>query len=321
MAREKESLPQRIDRIGEEYAAARDAGDADRALRLRNELFSLLYTYIFEETRRTGVEDRTLAEQQYHADAERSKVTPEGLNTLAASNELRYFDPARGSAFKFCMTRAVKRSEDARYKDEGRNRYRDENGKLVRRPRADSLDRPLNADGEEEYTLGDVLADESGAHDAVALTETEDMALRYVELCVRFEELLEGRQRNPQRIGYFRLFFTDSSVTAIKRSLEQAVFRSREQELFRAMKLPFLDYFMSRTCRDVAAVCAAPLRLHGELVAGQSMEETKLPLPEDVYLSYLNKVERYPVKGVSAISNQRKEYEKFLALWLETRRD
>ena len=73
----------------------------------------------------------------------------------------------------------------------------------------------------------------------------------------------------------------------------------------------FLDFFMARECRSVHEIYVGQLKPYGVLVEGKPMHEPKQPLPNDVYLVYLDRLEHRQVKA-SALSNQRTAYLSFL---------
>ncbi len=49
-----------------------------------------------------------------------------------------------------------------------------------------------------------------------------------------------------------------------------------------------------------------------EMVEGRPMEEPGQPLPNEVYITYLNTMENRNIKSEGTISNQRTEYEDFV---------
>lgn len=85
--------------------------------------------------------------------------------------------------------------------------------------------------------------------------------------------------------------------------------------LSQAMKVEFLDFFMAELCRGVDEIADSPLKPYGELVEGRGPEETRLPLPGDVYISYLGRREGVRV-GPSAVSQQRTAYVQTVKGWL-----
>ena len=130
-------------------------------------------------------------------------------------------------------------------------------------------------------------------------------------LILLLPQRLTGQANNANRINYYRMFFTDGTVAALF-SVGDRPYRTHERDLFAAMKLPFLDFFLEDVCRSVDAILSSDLKAYGRMVEGRPMEPPGQPLPNDVYLEYLNAKEEAGVKSASAISNQRAAYYKFL---------
>ena len=137
-------------------------------------------------------------------------------------------------------------------------------------------------------------------------------AKRLLSLALCFPERLSGRAKNPQRLNYFRMFFTDSIVDVLHQNLETRPFIAHERDLFQAMKLGFLDFFMKHICRTVPEIECCAVKRYNELVDGRPDTAPGHPLPNDVYMTYLNTVESYAIKSPGTISNQRAEYERFM---------
>ena len=126
---------------------------------------------------------------------------------------------------------------------------------------------------------------------------------------------LQGKANNPEKINYYRMFFTDG-VTDYVRSSGGQVFFAHEADLFQAAKLPFLDFFLDRVCRTVPRLASSETRPYGQLVEGRPDEPVEQPLPQDVYRSYLAREEGRKA-GLSAISQQRTAYRAFLKRMLQ----
>ena len=208
------------------------------------------------------------------------------------------------------LARLGLRERDLRYKDaEMRRETREENGqKRQQWVRAGSLDAPAG-EGQEE-TAGSRLADGSAASGQENL-EVESRAWELITLILLLPQRLTGQANNANRINYYRMFFTDGTVAALF-SVGDRPYRTHERDLFAAMKLPFLDFFLEDVCRSVDAILSSDLKAYGRMVEGRPMEPPGQPLPNDVYLEYLNAKEEAGVKSASAISNQRAAYYEFL---------
>jgi len=149
-----------------------------------------------------------------------------------------------------------------------------------------------------------------GAQDALEDTFADERALACIALILELPHRLRGKANNPVRISFFKLFFTDGVVAYLHRNGGK-VFLSHERDLFRAMRLPFLDYVLTDVCRRAEEIMHSDLKPYGELVPGAEMTFVRQPLPLDVYSEYLDRVEQYRA-GMTAISQQRTAYRTFM---------
>lgn len=212
----------------------------------------------------------------------------------------KHFDPAKGPAYGFFSARISLRQKDA---------YRDQ--KVYEDHTVADTAQPDDGRGE---SLLEGLPAGAGADPGERL-DLDDTACEFLSVILDLRSHLQGRANNPTRHNYFRMFFTDSVAAGLHDGPPPPVFVKRERDLFTALKLEFLDFFMEENCRSVADICRSPLKPYGALVEGRSMEETKLPLPGDVYVSYLSRMENTRV-NVSAVSQQRQIYREELKKWL-----
>lgn len=144
------------------------------------------------------------------------------------------------------------------------------------------------------------------------LAAYNDTALTFLMLHIDVQSALEGRGNNPTRVLYFRLFFTDTFVRICQSVETPEAFIRHERDAFEAMRLSFLDFFMTQKCRTVPVLRDCPVKPYGEMVPGKPMQEAELPLGNDVYLTYLNTCEGLDLKGESSVSQMRKPYREFL---------
>ena len=171
-------------------------------------------------------------------------------------------------------------------------------------PSGESLDAPVSASEDNTLTLGDVLSSETGAPESGMIFEST-----YVELTamvLNFAQNHTGRQANENRRKWYQIFFTEDMTETSK---THPFAFGHERDIFKAMLLPYLDYYMSRRCRTGKEIALAPLKPYGEV--GPAREgnrvETAVPLPADVSLAYLALCEGISAKP-SARSNQLKFY-------------
>lgn len=220
------------------------------------------------------------------------------------------FDPAEGTFRSFMEARLELRKQDAERKESGMHRKTViENGEKVQKwVQDESLNAPASPDGEDTREKIDELSD-SAAPSPQARVDAREMAGALISLILDLPTKLRGQANNPARVRYYRMFFTDEATDVIARG-GGAFFLRHERDLFRAMYLAFLDFFMDASCRTVAAVERAHLKPYGEMVPGRPMEEATQPLPIDVYTQYL-RTEGVELRSDATISNQRDAYRTF----------
>ena len=220
------------------------------------------------------------------------------------------FDPAEGTFRSFMEARLELRKQDAKRKESGMHRKTViENGEKVQKwVQDESLNAPASPDGEDTREKIDELSD-SAAPSPQARVDAREMAGALISLILDLPTKLRGQANNPARVRYYRMFFTDEATDIIARG-GGAFFLRHERDLFRAMYLAFLDFFMAAPCRTVAAVERAHLKPYGEMVPGRPMEEATQPLPIDVYTQYL-RTEGVELRSDATISNQRDAYRTF----------
>ena len=131
-----------------------------------------------------------------------------------------------------------------------------------------SMDAPM---GEEDATLSDFIADPSaakpeGARGVGRSAGGADGAR------ARFFERHRGKAGNETRRNWYRLFFTEDMTFAAK---SVPLRLTHERDVFSAMKLAYLDYYMSAPCRDLASLLRTALRPYGETVPERGGEEGK----------------------------------------------
>lgn len=219
------------------------------------------------------------------------------INTIFIG-EWNSFDPSKGSLYGFFASRIRLREKDT---------YRRE--QTLHQRAAGALDT-----GEEELNALDTLPAGPGS-DPEDQLRLDAAACELIAAILDLPQRLQGRAANAVRCGYFRMFFTDNIATYLHQSPPPEVFRRRERDLFAALKIEFMDYFMAERCRSVEEVCACPLKLYGQLVEGRPMEETRLPLPGDVYISYLEREEGLKASSAT-VSQQRQAYLREVEKWL-----
>lgn len=127
-------------------------------------------------------------------------------------------------------------------------------------------------------------------------------------MILNFSKRHKGKANNKEhrRRMWYQLFYTENMTMAAR--TEKLSLR-HERDIFAAMKLPYLDYYMSKICRTIDALANTPLKPYEEVVPARKgkIEETELPLPADVSLTYLRVCENISVKK-NTRSRQLKNY-------------
>jgi hypothetical protein len=175
----------------------------------------------------------------------------------------------------------------------------------------DSLDAAIFDDEGSETSKIDLLEDSTSGDGSDNLL-LDALAYKHLSLMLNLTSHLDGKSNNANRINYFRLFFTDDISKFLREDVTPQVYILRESELFQVMKSTFLDYFLEEQCRTVPALVRSTLKPYGVLVEGRPMESVKQPLPLDVFVAYLNRIEHSSVRRTSTISQQKGFYYAFL---------
>lgn len=225
--------------------------------------------------------------------------------------DLGKYDPTLGSFQTFVTARLKLRKADMKYQDSGAHRVTvEENGSKCQRW-IGSVSLDSRTDEEEGRTEMDRYMTPQALQDnGEEWLELEDRVGQLIAAILRLPQLLDRQANNEARINYYRMFFTDGMVN-LMHSTGEKLDISHERDLFRAMKIPFLDFFLERNCRTVREILGTDLKDYGEMVPGRSMEKPKQPLPNDIYMQYLNDREQMNLKSPSTITNQRNAYRAF----------
>lgn len=225
--------------------------------------------------------------------------------------DLGKYDPTLGSFQTFVTARLKLRKADMKYQDSGAHRVTvEENGSKCQRW-IGSVSLDSRTDEEEGRTEMDRYMTPQALQDnGEEWLELEDRVGQLIAAILRLPQLLDRQANNEARINYYRMFFTDGMVN-LMHSTGEKLDISHERDLFRAMKIPFLDFFLERNCRTVREILGTDLKDYGEMVPGRSMEKPKQPLPNDIYMQYLNNREQMNLKSPSTITNQRNAYRAF----------
>lgn len=170
-------------------------------------------------------------------------------------------------------------------------------------PNADSLDAAVS--DENSLTLGDFVADQN-ADDPGQISRLDGKLADLTAQILNFTKRHNGKAANETRQSWFRMFYTEDMTLVSK---EWPANLLHERDVFAAMDLQYLDYYMLRVCRKINEISVSPLKPYHEVVSAQeSMEETPLPIKADVSLAFWE-ICRGVKNGASARSNQHRFYD------------
>ncbi len=110
---------------------------------------------------------------------------------------------------------------------------------------------------------------------------------------------------------YNSMLFTDTIVNYIHNYDGAKRAARHEQELFKAMTIPFLDFFMENPCRTILEIKICPTAPYSHLVDDEPDTPCPLPLEAKVFLSYLERIENHPISP-AAWSQNKKKYQEFM---------
>lgn len=283
-----ESLEGRINRDAKRMAQARDRGDDERFLFLKEHVSVLCFRYFCIEGPNgfRGIDEEL---------------------TSVLAKLLEEYDPGRAQ-----FTHAVRRMYVLRRRDAA-----EKAGKLAERER--SLD---------ECYEGDFLQNEKcwdnvdGSYRAGAESDEKEAAIliSLLALITRFVERKDDK-RFEARKKYTRLFFTETVVRIVKEqttSDDCAPLCRCESAVFKAMSLSFLDEIMAALCRKILEIWETALSPgvpkwdKAQMIYDGAIEYSPWVLPASFYKSYLLKIEGATISD-AAISQQRKKYKELIS--------
>lgn len=304
---------ERLNALGIEWDKAKQTGSEDRRLTLESDIF-LLADELFRDAK-AWAPDTDLFEK---GGGQRRPDRRAALGDFFI-HDWPKFNADKGKLYPYMSDKLEKRCIDRAHGDYNDHRLlmdvpAENCGDTTKTEKKkvwvgyERLDRPISEDG--DTALGDSL--QSNAFLPEEAAENEDLIVTFLVLHIQLQQLLAGRANNPQKLLYYRMFFTDSFTDLChSEELSDDCIR-HERDVFDAMCVGFLDFFMAEVCRTVPAICGCALKLHGEMVEGCPMAEPGQPLPNNVYKTYLNTHEGFSIKSDGTISNQRDAYKKFL---------
>lgn len=207
---------------------------------------------------------------------------------------LQKYDPEKGPFSHYLKYLISRRNTDA---------YRKQRNHA---PNADSLDAAISE--ENTLSLEDVVSDRM-AEDPGQIGRLEGKLADLTAMILNFSQRHAGKADNATRRSWYRMFYTENMTLVAKEEVRTLL---HERDVFTAMELEYLDYYMTKACRSLRTLGAARLKPYHEVVPErESMEDTPVPLPADVSLAFWQYC-RGEKKGASARSEQYKAYKQEL---------
>lgn len=209
----------------------------------------------------------------------------------AFEEAIEKFDPARALFSHYFAHLLKKRRLDA-YRYEQRHS-----------PTGISLDDLVGK--KDQVELGKLLEDIHAENPEHAIMK-EFKFLELTSMILNFTQCHPGKSGNETRRNWYRIFYTEDITDTLKTKSLRFV---HERDVFAAINQSYLDYYMSAPCTTMEQIQVIPLRPYCQVVPEREgrTEETPVPIPSDVSLSYLRRCEGKRV-GSSTRSRQMKFY-------------
>ena len=284
---------EKLDLLGEKWCAGRDAMSGEQRL-------------IMQETIFLVIDDVFSKDKNY----------PEGIGEFFC-RDWPAFDTEKGKLSSYARARLEYRAKEAQHKDR-EDHYVNVKDPDEGKPKrewvyAASLNQSIDPDNTESAELVDLQNDGTAEAAFSEVSQPDWILVQLLSLILALPSRLNGRANNPQRLRYYRMFFTDDSVEIIHSQPRITAYIEHERDLFQALHLGFLDFFMTRKCRSVIEISNTARKLLGELIDGENMITMDHPLPNDVYLAYIRAEVGTSAGSRSVVSEMRGNYRKFFA--------
>lgn len=214
---------------------------------------------------------------------------------LKVLDELERFEPTEGTLSSFIGSRLAKRKKDVEREELGLHnttRSGTDGETEYGYVRDGSLDEPVGNDEDgEELTKGSTIVDPGENTEEKTLLRSS--AMEFFTLAMNFRQKL--KRENPNRELCYQMSFTDGTVSVLKDIGDVYGYVRHERDIFNAMRISFLDYFMAEECRTLRQVVRTGLKPYSELAENREdkTEPPPQPMPNDVYYSYLKHHENW----------------------------
>ncbi|WP_291236766.1 hypothetical protein [Frisingicoccus sp.] len=130
---------------------------------------------------------------------------------------------------------------------------------------------------------------------------------------INFVLKYKGRNYNPIRLNYYRLFYTMGILNYCQHvSVVSEPHFSHECDIVRSLKYPFIDYCMTDICRSISEIYNGTLKRYCDVVDTNDIKEQvkpiPIPLPNTVAIAFLDRVENNSISA-AAFSQQKQKYQ------------
>lgn len=120
--------------------------------------------------------------------------------------------------------------------------------------------------------------------------ELQDSLLELATVIQNFGKNPAARSENKECKLWYDLFYTEMITRGSK--TEPKLLHYIERDIFQAMDLPYLDYYMKEICRGVEKICDTPLKSEREVIdssftAKSELSDAELELNDNVSKSAL----------------------------------
>ena len=228
-------------------------------------------------------------------------------------NEYPKYDKEKSRFSKYFQFIVEKRIIDDFRKSTGYKRLRIENeGEMAEdegQSRLVSLSTPIDGENGEGEVLQDILPSKEMPVEerAVGLGAFDETAAKLIALIIDIRSHIRSNSKGDI---YYPLFFTNSMSYQIRgeTSEENERLAAMERELFKAMRVPYLDFSLTSEPRTVSELSRSKLKPYGELVEGKGDRLPPDPQPADVLIEYLNRIEGMGRISGAAFSQQLSNY-------------
>lgn len=222
---ENKAIEKKIDEGVINWKKLEEKGKEDMAAKERNEIILLLFI-------------------RYNQFKNPRKIESESLfsvfvDTIATTMEK--YDAEKGDSFIRYFSASLSKNY--------------ENIRIKRSIELEWIDVPL--DDDDTTTKGGTIPDPNSS-DLLNGIVTDAILLDLLRSILDLSSIAKGKENNPARQQWYRIFFTEDVTNAAKTDM----LRFHERDTFRTMDQGFLDSYMSKQCRTYSEIAVTPLKTY-----------------------------------------------------------